>query len=83
MNFSCSAFRLATTAHSLFRLVAQANAGFAHEYQLVNVEDYQGVGESQPFPYFYQNLGEAEYVVATYQYMRLMGSVRFWRAPSR
>lgn len=50
-----------------------ANAGFLHTFQLVNVPDFQGRGESCPSPHFYQNLGEAEYVVATYQYMRLLG----------
>ncbi len=38
--------------------------------QVINVEDFQGVGETCPEPYFYQNLGEAEYVVATYMYTR-------------
>lgn len=33
----------------------------------------QGRGETTPTAFFYQNLGEAEYVVATYQYMRLLG----------
>lgn len=33
----------------------------------------QGRGETTPTAYFYQNLGEAEYVVAVYQYMRLLG----------
>ncbi|XP_017062116.1 RNA helicase aquarius isoform X1 [Drosophila ficusphila] len=51
----------------------KANAGFAHDYQLINVEDFKGVGESEPNPYFYQNLGEAEYIVAVYMYMRLLG----------
>ncbi|KAJ1972819.1 hypothetical protein H4R35_004465 [Dimargaris xerosporica] len=50
-----------------------ANPGFAHAFQAINVEDYQGKGETQPVPYYYQNLGEAEYVVAMYQYMRLLG----------
>ncbi|CAG8678431.1 9133_t:CDS:10, partial [Funneliformis caledonium] len=50
-----------------------ANAGFIYEYQLINVEEFMGKGESEPVPYFYQNLGEAEYVVAVYQYMRLLG----------
>ncbi|KAJ3018195.1 UNVERIFIED_CONTAM: hypothetical protein HDU68_011284 [Siphonaria sp. JEL0065] len=50
-----------------------ANAGFAFDYQFVNVEDYNGKGETEPIPHFLQNLGEAEYVVATYQYMRLLG----------
>ena len=51
----------------------QANVGFLHEYQLIDVQDYQGVGESTPQPYYYQNLGEAEYVVAMYMHMRLIG----------
>lgn len=38
-----------------------------------DVPDYQGRGESEPSPFFYQNLGEAEYVVALYQYLRLAG----------
>jgi len=50
-----------------------ANAGFVHDYQLIDVQDYEGKGESEPNPYFYQNLGEAEYVVATYMFMRLIG----------
>ena len=41
--------------------------------QLLNVEDFQGRGESTPTPYFYQNLGEAEYAVALFQYMVLIG----------
>ena len=51
----------------------QANAGFRYEYQFINVPDYKGVGEMQPSPHFIQNLGEAEYAVAIYQYMRLLG----------
>lgn len=51
----------------------RANAGFVYDYQLINVENFNGVGESEPNPYFYQNLGEAEYVVAVYMYMRLLG----------
>lgn len=50
-----------------------ANTGFGYEYQLINVEDYEGVGESEPSPHFYQNLGEAEYVVSVFMYMRLLG----------
>ncbi|EDV30219.2 uncharacterized protein Dana_GF23169 [Drosophila ananassae] len=51
----------------------KANSGFAHDYQLINVDDFKGVGESEPNPYFYQNLAEAEYIVAVYTYMRLLG----------
>lgn len=51
----------------------QANAGFQYEYQFIDVGDYKGTGESQPSPHFFQNLGEAEYAVAIYQYMRLLG----------
>jgi len=50
-----------------------ANAGFKYEYQFINVPDYKNNGESQPSPHFFQNLGEAEYAVAIYQYMRLLG----------
>lgn len=49
-----------------------ANAGFVYEYQMINVDDYNGVGESTPAPYFYQNRGEAEFVVALYKYMRAL-----------
>jgi intron-binding protein aquarius len=50
-----------------------ANAGFAHEYQFINVPDYKGKGEMEPTPHFIQNLGEAEYAVAIFMYMRLLG----------
>ncbi|KAG5519202.1 hypothetical protein PMAC_002290 [Pneumocystis sp. 'macacae'] len=50
-----------------------SNAGFLYDYQFINVEDYKGQGEIESSPYFYQNLGEAEYAVAIYQYMRLLG----------
>ena len=50
-----------------------ANAGLAYDYQLINVDDYNGQGESEPQAYFYQNLAEAEYVVALFMYMRLIG----------
>jgi intron-binding protein aquarius len=51
----------------------QANAGLRHEFQLVDVGDYFGQGENSPQPNFVQNLAEAEYVVRTYMYMRLIG----------
>ncbi|KAI0166061.1 hypothetical protein GGR57DRAFT_4270 [Xylariaceae sp. FL1272] len=50
-----------------------ANAGFKYDYQFINVPDYKGHGEMEPTPHFIQNLGEAEYAVALYQYMRLLG----------
>ncbi|XP_078432564.1 P-loop containing nucleoside triphosphate hydrolases superfamily protein [Wolffia australiana] len=51
----------------------RGNSGFSYEYQLVDVADYHGRGESAPSPWFYQNEGEAEYVVSVYIYMRLLG----------
>ncbi|EGY15490.1 intron-binding protein aquarius [Verticillium dahliae VdLs.17] len=51
----------------------KANAGFKFDYQFINVPDYKGKGEAEPTPHFIQNLGEAEYAVAIYQYMRLLG----------
>ncbi|KAI8869116.1 P-loop containing nucleoside triphosphate hydrolase protein, partial [Ramicandelaber brevisporus] len=50
-----------------------SNPGFLHDYQFINVGDYQGKGESSPAPHVFQNLGEAEYIVAVYQFMRLLG----------
>ncbi|CAI9278954.1 unnamed protein product [Lactuca saligna] len=41
----------------------KANAGFGFDYQLVDVPDYHGKGESAPSPWFYQNEGEAEYLL--------------------
>ena len=52
---------------------SQANAGFQYDYQFIDVPDYQGQGEREPSPHFIQNLGEAEYAVALFQYMRLLG----------
>lgn len=49
------------------------NKGFKYDYQFIDVADYHGVGEFQPAPHYYQNLGEAEYIVAVYQYMRFQG----------
>lgn len=51
----------------------RANAGFKYDLQFINVPAYNGKGESEPSPHFIQNLGEAEYAVAIYQYMRLLG----------
>uniref|UniRef100_A0A158PPL3 Intron-binding protein aquarius (inferred by orthology to a human protein) n=1 Tax=Anisakis simplex TaxID=6269 RepID=A0A158PPL3_ANISI len=49
------------------------NAGFVFNYQFINVPDFNGIGETTPSPYFYQNLGEAEYAVALFIYMRILG----------
>ncbi|KAL4580798.1 hypothetical protein LXL04_017004 [Taraxacum kok-saghyz] len=51
----------------------KGNAGFCYDYQLVDVGEYNGRGESAPSPWFYQNEGEAEYLVSVYIYMRLLG----------
>jgi intron-binding protein aquarius len=50
-----------------------ANAGLRYEYQFIDVPDYKGRGEAEPTPHFIQNLGEAEYAVALFMYMRLLG----------
>ena len=52
------------------------NAGMAFDFQFINVEDFNGVGESEPVPHFYQNLAEAEYAVALFMYLRLIGHPR-------
>ncbi|CAG5126688.1 unnamed protein product, partial [Candidula unifasciata] len=66
--------KLGSLPHVLVRPEFQlANAGFMFEYQLIDVGDFNGIGESEPNPYFYQNLAEAEYVVAVFMYMRMLG----------
>jgi len=50
-----------------------ANPGLSYTHQFVDVQDFEGQGESTPSPHFYQNLGEAEFCVALFMYMRLMG----------
>lgn len=50
-----------------------ANSGFLHDVQFINVDDYEGQGETEVSPHVIQNLGEAEYAIALYQYMRLLG----------
>jgi intron-binding protein aquarius len=50
-----------------------ANAGFRYDYQFIDVPDYKGSGETEPSPHFLQNLGEAEYAVAIFMFMRLLG----------
>jgi len=50
-----------------------ANGGLSHDYQFINVDDFEGTGESAPTPHFFQNLGEAEYAVALFMFMRLLG----------
>jgi len=51
----------------------RANTGLAHNHQIINVEAFQGKGETAPTAHYYQNLGEAEYAVALFQYMVLIG----------
>ena len=46
---------------------------FSHEFQFIDVGDYKGKGEDQPTPHWMINLGEAEYAVALFMYMRLLG----------
>ncbi|KII74383.1 Intron-binding protein aquarius [Thelohanellus kitauei] len=50
-----------------------ANTGFLFEYQLINVENFEGQGETEPTKHFIQNLGEAEYAASLFVYMRLCG----------
>lgn len=74
----CKSLRIAADLKDLPHVAERAdfqraNPGFVNPMQLIDVEDFQGVGEVIPSPHFVQNLGEAEYVVAVYMYMRLLG----------
>lgn len=51
---------------------SKINPGFLYTTQFLDIGDFQSNGETSPIPFFYQNLGEAEYAVALYQYMRLL-----------
>jgi intron-binding protein aquarius len=50
-----------------------ANPGFKHTHQFINVPDFDSHGETCPMPHFYQNLAEAEYIIASYMFMILKG----------
>jgi len=51
----------------------RSNPGFVHTFQFINVENFEGKGETTPTAHFYQNVGEAEFAVAMFQYMVLIG----------
>ena len=65
-SFPCSIFSLARLYSWRYKRLGDlphvrlkpefqiANPGFWFEYQLINVEDYNGVGESEPEPHFFQ-----------------------------
>lgn len=60
-----------TTEFSPFNF---CNPGFAHEFQFINIPKGSDLAyESSPIPHFYQNLAEAEYIVAVYMYMCIQG----------
>lgn len=64
---------LANLKHTENGAYRYANSGFLHDVQFINVDDYEGQGETEVSPHVIQNLGEAEYAIALYQYMRLLG----------
>jgi intron-binding protein aquarius len=47
--------------------------GVKYIAQFVDVPDFNGQGETQPMLHQFQNLGEAEFIVAFYMYLRLNG----------
>eukprot|EP00917_Polyrhabdina_sp_WS-2016_P009265 GHVP01020664.1.p1 GENE.GHVP01020664.1~~GHVP01020664.1.p1 ORF type:complete len:1415 (+),score=266.26 GHVP01020664.1:1437-5681(+) len=53
-----------------------ANPGLAHEFQFINVENFEGRGETCPHPHYFQNRGEAEYIAAFFMYLCLIGYPR-------
>jgi hypothetical protein len=62
-----------------------ANAGFCFDFQLINVEDFNGVGESEPNPYFYQVswmcIIAYSFLAVTREYYVTQRNSRFWVAP--
>ncbi|WBW72426.1 U2-type spliceosomal complex ATPase Cwf11 [Schizosaccharomyces osmophilus] len=49
------------------------NSGFVNEYQFIDVGPFKGAKETELVKGSKQNLGEAEYAIAIYQYMRMLG----------
>jgi hypothetical protein len=49
------------------------NPLFQHACQFIDIPLYQGKGELEPSPHFFQNLGEAEYIVTLFLLLRLKG----------
>ncbi|KAI3382198.1 hypothetical protein SNEBB_002821 [Seison nebaliae] len=69
-NYDC----LNNLPHTTKGEFSKKNIGFKFDYQLIDVELFEGrIGESEPIPHFIQNLGEAEFCVALFMYMRLRG----------
>ncbi|KAI7824501.1 P-loop containing nucleoside triphosphate hydrolase protein [Kickxella alabastrina] len=52
---------------------ARPNLGFTNAFQFIDTPDFRNQGETQPTAHYFQNLGEAEYCVLAFQYMRLLG----------
>lgn len=44
------------------------NPGLTFDFQLINVEDFNGVGESEPNPYFYQVSSSTRHSAQTAQH---------------
>lgn len=57
-----------TSNISLLENISLANPGFSYDYQLIDVPDFQGNGESEPIPHYYQNLGEAGKFLLTFNF---------------
>lgn len=71
VDLLCNATRVPLVSAATTK--AAHNPGFTYDYQFIDVGEYGGAGESVPAPGVVQNLGEAEFVVALFQYMRLLG----------
>lgn len=54
-------------------IYTQANTSLRYDYQVINVDNYEGKGEVECLSHSFENRGEAEYVIAVYQYLRLCG----------
>ncbi len=58
---------------SLLHTQDDHNQGFAYTHQVINVGDFMNRSEIQTRANVWVNIGEAEYIVAVYMYMRLIG----------
>ncbi|KAH9631581.1 hypothetical protein HF086_004348 [Spodoptera exigua] len=49
-----------------------ANAGLRYDFQLINVDDFNGAGETEPSPYFYQTNEVSEQLVTWFHKLHLL-----------
>lgn len=69
----CWTWKYNISTSSSFSTKNEKINGLKYTCQFIDVPDFNDQGETQPMAHFYQNLGEAETIVAFFMYLRLNG----------